>query len=143
MKQANVCVYTTLMFRVNGVEGENDKEIIEEAVATLHREDIDQRINTTLVDPTSPTARNMMGEIVHWQLDLDGSHLYQLSDTKDEDDSLRFYEDHPLKMEPRIFEGDTLSDQAFKLIAELAEQPMTGESEKLKELIKRAQKLAS
>lgn len=120
MKKANVCVYTTIMFRINGVEGEADEGIINEAQEILAREDVAERINTVIVDPE---AKNLAGEVVHWQLDLDGRSIYTVSDGEDSDASLKFFEDHPLTMEPRPFgsSGDPLTTQAFKLIAELAD----------------------
>lgn len=145
MKQANVCVYTTLMIRINGIEGETNEAIIQESLDTLHREEIDKRINTVLVDPLSPTARNLMGEFVHWQLDLDGVNTYLVAENEYEDtESVMPYEDHPLLMEPRPFTagGDKPSEAAFKLLKRLSDLDEANASDELKDIIAQAKALS-
>lgn len=145
MKRANVCVYTTLMIRINGIEGETDEAIIEEAQSTIARENLESRINQVLVNPLSPTARNLMGEVVLWQLDADGANTYMLAENEHQDDEvLRHYEDHPLKMEPRPFseDGDRPSESAFKLIAQTAELDPNDSSGQLADIITQAKALS-
>lgn len=121
IKQANVVIYATVCIKVNGAEGETYEEIIENA-----EEAIDDRVIGDLkkeyVEPNSPTAKNLMGEVAYFEMEESQPHHFVVIENEFQDSQTeKEFENHPLGYGPVPVneKGEDASVQAFKLLEQI------------------------
>lgn len=123
IKQANVVIYATVCIKVNGAEGETYKEIIENAEEAIDKRVIDD-LKKVYVDPHSPTAKNLMGEVVYFEMDESQSHHYVVIENEFEDNQTeKGFENHPLGFGPVPVneKGEDVTNQALQLLAQIVQ----------------------
>ena len=123
LKKVNVTIYSTIMIKVCGAEGESYQEIIDNAL-----EAIDDRVvgnmNKVYVDPLSPTAKNLMGEVSYVEYDGNGLNRYVIiEDERENNEKQVCFQDHPLGYGPVVIENEVgeLNTKSFNLLKKMVD----------------------
>lgn len=129
-KRADVVIYSNVRIKVCGAEGETLSEVISNAQDAIDERVADD-IKTVYVDPLSPTAKNLMGEVSYVELDPDGFFRYTVIERDNEAGEKEWrFQDHPLGCGPTLVPENSadLNTQAFELLKTLVDWEDSGES---------------